>query len=139
ELAVHAQEFVTLPARPLGEVGVIALPVDDERCEQADALAAIVAQEARGDGGLALRYDRYVAVGAVLRAELDVEQSQEVVNLGQRRYRALASAAAGALLDRHRRRDAEDRVHVGPRSALDELARVGVQRLEVSALAFRKK
>jgi len=38
ELAVDAQEFVTLAARPLGQVGVIALAVDDERGEQADAL-----------------------------------------------------------------------------------------------------
>ena len=59
-----------------------------------------------------------------------------MVDLGQRRHRALAAAAAGALLDRHRRRDAVDRVHVGPRRGLHELARIGVQRLEIAALAF---
>src|SRR6185436_12974743 len=59
-----------------------------------------------------------------------------MVHLGERSHRALAAAAAGALLDRHRGRDAEDGVDVGPRGALHELARVGVERLQVAALAF---
>ena len=84
----------------------------------------------------ALRLDRHVAVRAVLHAELDVEQAQEVMDLGQRADRALAAAAAGALLDRDRRRDAEDRIDVGPRRGLHELPRVRVQRLEVATLAF---
>ena len=83
-----------------------------------------------------LRLDRHVAVGTVLRAELHVEQAQEVVDLGERRDRALAAAAAGALLDRDGRRNAEDRIDVGARGRLHELARVGVQRLEIAALAF---
>ena len=61
-----------------------------------------------------------------------------MVDLGQRRDRALAPAAAHALLDRDGRRDAEDRVHVGARRGLDELPRVGVQRLEIAALALRE-
>ena len=59
-----------------------------------------------------------------------------MVDLGERRHRALAPAAAGALLDRHRRRNAEDRVHVRPRGRLHELPRVGVQRFQIAALAF---
>src|SRR5436190_24010954 len=62
-----------------------------------------------------------------------------MIDLGERRDGALASPAAGALLDRDRGRDSEDRVHVGPRRALNELARIGIQRFEVSALAFCKK
>ena len=50
----------------------------------------------------------------MLRAELDVQQAQEMVDLGQRRDGALAAAAARALFDRHRRWDAEDRIDVGP-------------------------
>ncbi len=139
ELAVHAQEFVTLAARPLGQVGVIALSVDNQRGEQADALPLVFAQKARRDRVLALRLDRHLAVGAVLRAELDVEQSEEMIDLGERRDGALAAAAAGPLLDRDRGRDAEDRVHVGARRALDELARVGVERLEIASLPFGEK
>jgi hypothetical protein len=76
------------------------------------------------------------AVRAVLHAELHVEQAQEVVDLGQRADRALAPAAAGALLDGDGRRDAEHGVDVGPRRRLHELARVGVERFEVAALAL---
>src|SRR5690606_41859543 len=61
----------------------------------------------------ALRVDRDVAVGAVLNAELDEDQPQEVVDLGQRRDRALAPAAARALLNRDGRRDAVDGIDVG--------------------------
>jgi hypothetical protein len=81
-----------------------------------------------------LRFDRHGAVGAVLEPKLDVEQAQEVLDLGQRADGALAPAAAGALLDGHRRRDAEDGVDVGPRRGLHELAGVGVERLEVAPL-----
>ena len=77
-----------------------------------------------------------VAVGAVLHAELHVQQAQEVVELGQRRHRRLAAAARGALLDRHRRRDAVDRVDVRAAGGLHDGARVRVQRLEVAPLAF---
>ena len=138
EVAVHAQVGIALAARPLGEIGVVALAVDDERREQPDARAAVLAHDARRDRRDALRLDRDVALRAVLGAELHVEQAQEVVDLGQRRHRALAPAAAHALLDRDGRRDAEDRVHVRARRGLDELPRVGVQRLEIAALALRE-
>src|ERR1019366_7490085 len=52
--------------------------------------------------------------------------------------RALAPAAARALLDRDRRRDAEDRFDVGLGGGLHELARVGIERFEIAALAFSK-
>ena len=73
---------------------------------------------------------------AVLHAELDVQQAQEVPDLGGRADRALAPAARQPLLDRHRRRDAVDRVHLGPARRLHDAARIGVQRFEVAALAF---
>ena len=59
-----------------------------------------------------------------------------MIDLGERRHRALVSAAAGALLDRHRGRNAENGVDVRPRRGLHELPRVGVQGFEIAALAF---
>ncbi len=70
----------------------------------------------------------------MLGAEFHVQQPQEVVHFGQRPDRALAAAATGALLDGDGRRDAEDRVDVRPPRGLHELARVGVQRLQVATL-----
>ena len=84
----------------------------------------------------ALRLDRDAAVRAVLQPELHEQETQEVIELGERRDRALAAAAARALLDRDRRRNAVDRVDVGAARGLDELTRIGVQRLEISALAL---
>jgi len=78
-------------------------------------------------------------IGAELGAQLDVEQPQEVVGLGQRRDRAFASAATQTLLDRHRRRNAEDRVDVGARRRLHELPRVGVERLEIAPLSLSEQ
>ncbi len=125
--AIDAQGLEALLRGPLGEVRVVALACHDERRQQRDARAAMLAQQPRGDRGGALRLDGDIAIGAVLGAELHVEQPQEVMDLGQRRDRALAAAAAGALLDGDRRRNAEYRVHVGPGGGLHELPRIGVE------------
>ena len=136
EGAVDAKMGESLGRRPLGEVGIDALASDHQRGEQADALTAVLAQDARGNGVKRLRLDAAVAGRTMLGAELDVEQPQEVIDLGERGHRALASAATGALLDRDRRRNAEDAVDIGSRGRLHELARIGIERFEVSALAF---
>ncbi len=135
-LAVDAQLFVAARVRPLGELGVVALARHHQRGQQQDAAAVVLFQQAFGDGPRGLRLDRHVAGGAELRAELHESQAQEVIDLGERGHRALAAAAAGALLDGHRRRDAVDGVDVGARRGLHELARIGVQRFEIAALAF---
>ena len=132
--AVDAQMRIALLRSPRGQVRVVTLARHDERRQHFDLLAAVVLEHASRDGLEALRLDRHVAVGAELRAELDVEQAQEVIDLRQRRDRALAAAAAGALLDRNCRRDAEDRIHVGTRRGLHELARISIERFEVAAL-----
>ena len=99
----------------------------------------VVAQQCRRDSLFALGRDRRVVIRTVLRADLDVEQPQEMIDLGERGDRALASAPAGALLDRHRRRNAEDSVDVRARGGLHELARIGIERLEIAALSFREQ
>ncbi|MQM38925.1 hypothetical protein KBTX_02946 [wastewater metagenome] len=134
--AVHAQVGEALARGPLGEVRVVALAGDHQRRQQAQAGAAVLVEELRHDGVRGLRADGDVAVRAVLGAELDEEQPQEVVDLRHGGDRGLAPAAAGALLDGHGRGNAEDRVHVRARGGLDELAGVGVQGLQVAPLAL---
>ena len=135
-LAVDAQLFVAARVGPLGELGVVALARHHQRRQQQDADALVLLQQALGDGPRGLRLDGHVAGGAELRAELHVQQAQEVIDLGERGHRALAAAAAGALLDGHRGRNAVDGVDVRARRRLHELARIGVQRFEIAALAF---
>ena len=57
-------------------------------------------------------------------------------DLGGGRHRALAAAARQALLDRHRGRDAVDRVDLGRARRLHDAARIGVERFEVAPLAL---
>ena len=135
-LAVDAQLFVAARAGPFRELGVVTLAGHDQRRQQQDARILVLLEQALGDGLRGLRFDGDVAGGAELRAQLHVEQAQEVIDLGERGHRALAAAAAGALLDGDRGRNAVDRIHVRPRRGLHELARVRVQRFEIAALAF---
>src|SRR5690606_12847680 len=99
QLSVHAKLRIALARGPFCEIGVQALAVHDERREEHYRLAAILAHQPRGDRLRALRLDRDVAVRAMLRAELDEKQAQEVVHLGERADRGLSPAAARALLD----------------------------------------
>ena len=78
--------------------------------------------------------DLVPALHAGLRPDPGPQQAQEVVDL---RGRADSRAAAGRgvlLLDRHRRRDAFDRVHERLGHPLEELLGVGRQRLDVAPL-----
>ena len=59
-----------------------------------------------------------------------------MIGFGQRGHRALAPAAARALLDRDGGRNAEDRIDVGACRRLHELPRIGVQRFQVAALSL---
>ena len=82
----------------------------------------------------AARHGRDAAVGAERRAAVGEEQPQRVVDLGLRPDGRAGVADAVLLLERDRRRHGLDRVHVRPVQPLQELARVGRQRLGVAAL-----
>ena len=134
--AIDAQRLESLLRGPFRQLGVVALARHDQRGKQGDGFAPVLAQQTGGDRGRALWLDRQVAIRAILRAELHIEEPQEVIDLRERRYRALASAAAGALFDGNGWRDAKDGIHVGARRRLHELPCIGVQRFEVAPLAL---
>ena len=98
---------VSLAARPLGEVGVQALAVTTSGASsstdwpaQSRMIWATMASKLCGVTGTLQSGQNWVP-------ELDVQQAQEGLDLGQRAT-VLAPAAADALLDGHRRRDAEE-------------------------------
>src|SRR3546814_8603553 len=70
----------------------------------ADVTALIVRQYLRDDLFGFLRFHRNIAGGAHLRAQLHIQQTQEMMNLRHRGDGGLAAAAAGALLDRSEER-----------------------------------
>ena len=136
EFAVDAQMRVAARLGPLRQIGVEPLAVDHQRGQQADMLTTVVAQHLRGDALGALRLHRRAVVHAMLQAQLDPQQAQEVPDLGRRGHRALAAAAAQTLFDRHRWRDAIDRIHFRPPRRLHDAARIGIQRFQVAPLPF---
>ena len=99
---------------PLGKVLVNALALNDKRGKKSYGLFFIVLQNARHDRVGRLRRNGNVAVGAVLMAKLDKEQTQEMMNLCQRSNRALATASAGALFNGHSGWNTKDSIHLGP-------------------------
>jgi hypothetical protein len=126
-LPVDPQNGMALAAGPLRQFFVDALAVDDKRRQQGDFPAAEAMQQMGEDGVAGLGLDGYLAFGAILDTELDEEQAQEVVDLGEGADSDLVAATAGALFDGDRGRDAEDRIHVGTRGRLHELTRVGIE------------
>ena len=80
--------------------------------------------------------DRLAAVVAVRMSDPGPQQPQVVVDLRDGPDRRARVPRGRLLVDRDRRREALDRVHVGLVHLAQELARVGRQRLDVAALAL---
>ena len=137
--AVDPELPVALSGGPAGEVRVVALAGDDQRRQHPGPLAPPLAQQLGHDGVRSPGLDGTAAIRAVLHSQAHEEEPQEVIGLGEGRHRALAPPAARALLDGHGRRDAEHRVDLGPARRLHELPGVGVERLQIPALAFREE
>jgi hypothetical protein len=80
--------------------------------------------------------DLQVAGGAPRLPGVRVEQAQVVEDLGRGAHRRARVGDAVSPLDRDRRRQLRHQVDIGPRQALEELARVGGERGDVAALAL---
>ncbi len=86
-----------------------------------------------------LRADALAAGGAVRHADAGVEQTQVVVDLGDRADGRARVARHRLLLDRDGRREPLDGVHVRLLHLLEELPRVRRQRLDVAPLPLREQ
>ncbi len=133
-LAVNpAQDQPGAPDR-LEDVEVLPLAVADQRGQELDLPARRQGHQLVGHllGGLAA--DRRVALRAMRRAGPGEQQSEVVVDLGDRAERAPRAGRAGLLVDRDRRRQALDRVDVRPLELVEELPGVGREAFEVAPL-----
>ncbi len=135
DLAVDARAKALL-IKLVEQVLELALAASDDGRHDGDALAGAELQNALDDlvGGLA--GDGPAAVGAVGRADRGVEQAQVVVDLGDGADGGAGAAAGGLLLDGDGRTEALDGVDVGALDLVEELARIGGERLDVAALAL---
>ena len=113
--------------RPIGQLGVHTFAVHHQRAHQANVLTFELTHQLRRNALGRLRLHRRTIVNAMLRTELDIQQAQEVPHLGGRAHGGLAATTAQALLNRHRRRNAIHRVHLGPTRWLNNAASVGVE------------
>ena len=137
QLAVDLHAREALGAQLLEELPVLALAAADDRREHHELRALLERHHLVDDLLGRLGRDRPAAVVAVRMADPRPQQAQVVVDLGDRADGRARVPRGGLLVDRDRRRQALDRVHVGLVHLAQELARVGGQRLHVAPLALR--
>ena len=133
----HAHE----PLRPqlFEEIDLLAFAANDERRQDHEARVGGQFEHVIDHLRDALRFEHDVVVGTVRVADARVEQAQVIVNFGHRADGRARIVARRFLLDGNRRRQPFDEVDVGLFHHLQKLARVGRQRFDVTALAFRVK
>src|SRR5581483_8531796 len=132
---LHARE--ALLAELLEDVPVLAFPVADDRRVDGETRPFRQPQHLVDDLLDALAGDRAAADRAVGPAHARVEQTQVVVDLRDGADRRARVPRRRLLVDRDRRAEPVDVVDVGLLHHLQELPRVGGQRLDVAALALR--
>ncbi len=135
-LSVHPQAHVALRTQLVDHLHVLALALADHRRQQHPAVLGVEREDGIDHLADGLRLQRIAVLGTVRRAHPRVEQAQVVMDLGDRAHGRTRVVRGGLLLDRDRRRQALDVVHVGLFHHRQELPRVGRQRLDVTALAF---
>ncbi len=133
-LAVDLDAREALVAQLLEQLAVLALAVADDRRVDREARAVRQREDLLDDRVDRLPGDRAPADRAVRAADARVEQAQVVVDLGHRADRRARVPRGRLLVDRDRGAEAVDRVDVRLLHHLQELARVGGQRLDVAAL-----
>ena len=113
----------------------LALPAAHDRRQDVHAACARAASRTRSTICCTVcGRDRLAALPAVRRADAGEEQAQVVVDLGDGADRRARVLAGRLLLDGDRRREPVDRVDVGLLHLLEELPRVGRERLDVAPL-----
>ena len=137
DLAVDAHPNETFLARVAKHALVLAFARAHERRQHLHLRPFAERQHAIGHLIDRLRLDGLVAVRAVRFPDPRVEQSQIVVDLGDRTDRRARIAGGALLLDGNRRREPLDRIDVGLVHLTQELARIRGQTLHVAPLPFR--
>ena len=122
--------------RLLEHVAVLALPVADDRGVDREPRALGQREDLLDDRVDRLPGDRPAADRAVRPPDARVEEPQVVVDLRDRADGRARVSRRRLLVDRDRRREPVDRVDVRLLHHLQELTRVGRQRLDVASLSL---
>ena len=135
-LAVDPGAHVPLSGQILEQRVVLALAAANDRRQHLEPGALGELQDAVDDLLRGLALEPGPVVGAVLHADPGVEQTEVVVDLGDRADGRARVPAGRLLIDRDRRRQSLDHVDVGLVHLAEELAGVGAQRLDVAPLSL---
>ena len=93
EIAIHPEVCVAARSGPIGQLGVNTFSVHHQRRQQTNVLAFEILHELRGNAVRRLRRYCGVVVHAMLRAEFDVQKSEEVPHLRCCTHRTFSSPA----------------------------------------------
>jgi hypothetical protein len=134
---VDANPRVPLPLEIEEELLVLALAAADDGREHEQTRARRQRHDAVHHLLHGLRGDDLAAARAVRDADASEQHAQVVVDLGHGAHRGPGILRGRLLLDRDRRRQPLDGVHLRLLHLLQELPRVGGERLDVAPLALR--
>jgi len=138
--AVDPEQGESFFLGPSGDLGVEAFATTNERGQQAKVFGgAELGADAFDDVGRGLADGWLAGIWIVLDTQLGVEQAKELIKFGDRGDGGFPASASGALLNRHGRREAGDGVDVRLFHLLHKLAGVGVETVEIAALALREE
>jgi hypothetical protein len=137
EFSVGSNEGVVMARSPFCDIGVVAFAVSDHGCEEREGAAVPDGvEEALSELIAGLGFHGNLAIGTKRSAEPAEQESEEVVDLGDGGDGTFASAAGIALFDADGWGDAGDEIDVRVRHLFHELAGIGVDGVEESALSF---
>ena len=129
---------VALRGQVLEEVHELTLASAHDRREHLELQSLLHRQDLVHDLLRGLPLDHAAALRAVRSAGAGVQQAQVVEDLGYRADGRARVAVRGLLIDGHRRGQPFDQLHVRLIHAPEEHARIGAQRFDIPALAFRE-
>ena len=135
-LAVDLHACEAVAAELLEDVLELALAIAHDRRVHGELRPLVDPEHLLDDLVERLPCDRPAADRAVRAPDAGVQEAEVVVDLGDRADGRPRVARGRLLVDRDRRREPVDRVHVGLLHHLQELPGVGGERLDVAALAL---
>jgi hypothetical protein len=136
QLAVHPRPHEPLLDRLLEQIAELAFAAPDEGGEDFDLRSLGPGKDLLGDLGGRLRANGPAAVGAMRGPGPCPEESEVIVDLGDRADGRAGVPARAPLLDRDRRGEPLDLIHVGLLEDAEELTSIRRERLHVPALSL---
>ena len=137
QIAVHPHADIARLASVVQHLDVFALALAHDRRQNLHFGALGQAHQLVNNLVNGLLVNLLAALRAVRRADTRPQQTQVIVNLGNRAHRRARVLGCCLLVNGDRRRQAIDVVHIWFLHLAQKLSRVGRQRLDIAALALR--